>query len=444
MGMLKRLATAALALAMVFSLSACSGLDLDAESLMEAPSLTAEQAKLKEAISLVAGDGYSPKFPSNGEYSSAFMFYDIDGDGADEALAFYSVQDGSVKANILRFDGTDWRSQYEIPGAGNDVECVYFADVGDGFVSIVIKWESEIGIYHIDGNALDTVYSASCDGVVIYDMDRDGNDDIVMFSGSIFLRPNVRIMYSRDGKLMDPETVYINSRYSEIFSMEFGPMGNGQYGLFLEAEIHEGTYITEIITFDGTTADCYTVTRNVEYDEAGDEESAKVTLEMNESRGYYARTSPYVSCDIDGDGIVEIPVEIRRPGDVSVENGFYYLDYMRYDGTELSTVWHGFESAEDAFRISLPARWDEDITASKSSNENEYVFEKYDGTEIMRIKVMKSTEYRDIYDNTYSSLGKSMGTEYFLKITDEHGLSEFSDGIGMAERFEIIQKGVIE
>lgn len=438
MRLVKFLSMLIISLSMIFVFSACSGFSMDAESLMEAPLLTQEQAKLKEAISLVAGEDYTPKFPSNGEYSSAFMFYDLDGDEVDEALAFYSTADGKVKANLLKFSDNDWKSLYEIPGEGSSVEYVYFVQLGDGYESVAIKWESEIGIYHLGENTFDMVYSASCDGARIYDFDRNGNSEIAIFSGIMYLRPRVQIIYAKDGQLMNPAVANMTSRYDQIYNMEFGQIENGKYGLFIDSEIHEGNYITEVITFDGKEAVSHVVVNEVTYDEEGEETDSKIVLATNEAYGNLVRTAMSKCCDINSDGIIEIPAEIRQTWDVSLKDMCYRTDYLKYDGRQLQSVWHGLVGNFGDFRMAMPNELDEKILIKYSDIDSEYVFSKYDGSELMRIRKQGSDEYKDIYDTSFISLGNTMGTEFILKVTDENKLSEYLSTTKVAESFEVL------
>ena len=79
--------------AMFFCLafSGCTVFETDTEALMKPPVFTEEQEKLNSALANILGESYVLKYPENGETNSAFVFRDLDGDGTEEAMAFYSL-----------------------------------------------------------------------------------------------------------------------------------------------------------------------------------------------------------------------------------------------------------------------------------------------------------------------------------------------------------------
>ena len=113
----------ACALAMLL-LSSCAGADAGLEGLMLPPKLTSEQSELYSALETAAGtENLRLRYPKSGEGSSAFIFRDIDADGADEAIVFYSTQDSSAtRINILRKTAEKWVSVYDMKG--NDTSVV--------------------------------------------------------------------------------------------------------------------------------------------------------------------------------------------------------------------------------------------------------------------------------------------------------------------------------
>ena len=91
---------AAIILCVVFS--GCNVLEMDAEALIKPPVFTKEQEKLNAALTEVIGENYVLKYPETGEMNSAFIFKDLDGNGTEEAMAFYSLLDESTRINVLK------------------------------------------------------------------------------------------------------------------------------------------------------------------------------------------------------------------------------------------------------------------------------------------------------------------------------------------------------
>ena len=94
---------------------------------MQPPSLTEEQAKLNDALKSVIGDSFYLKYPMNEGSNSAFMFCDLDEDGTEEALAFYSVREdeNGTRINIMKNTGGSWTSVYEAAGYRRYFRCAF-------------------------------------------------------------------------------------------------------------------------------------------------------------------------------------------------------------------------------------------------------------------------------------------------------------------------------
>ena len=92
------------------------GIGSSVDTLLLPPMLSDEQEAIYTALTASAGSNISLVYPRWGAYRSAFVFYDLDMDGADEAVVFYDDVDdseNSVRANILHRENNGWRSVYD-------------------------------------------------------------------------------------------------------------------------------------------------------------------------------------------------------------------------------------------------------------------------------------------------------------------------------------------
>jgi len=135
-------------------LSSCSHMEFNAENLMIPPTLTAEQNKIRDALFDALGtSNVKFKYPKSGKYRSAFVLYDMDGDGKDEAMVFYDPQlgDSNVRVNILNQTDTGWVSTYDIGGKGSNIESIDFCKMTSvDTEDIVIAW-NQPGNNHPNG-----------------------------------------------------------------------------------------------------------------------------------------------------------------------------------------------------------------------------------------------------------------------------------------------------
>ncbi|MEG0018117.1 MAG: hypothetical protein RR724_05215, partial [Hydrogenoanaerobacterium sp.] len=131
-----------------FSLSSCMKLEFSAEALMDAPMLTPEQIEIREALYDGLGTrNVKFKYPKEGEYRSAFIMHDLNGDGDDEALVFYDPQIGENQtwAGVLTKTAAGWVLNGGRSGKGSNVDSVAFCKMtAQDEVNIVVGWSGGV------------------------------------------------------------------------------------------------------------------------------------------------------------------------------------------------------------------------------------------------------------------------------------------------------------
>ena len=104
----------ALLLACAVLFSSCSFFDFfTVDSLIRPPKLTGENALIEQAFEAAVGKDVMLVSPVSGEYRSAFIQYDLDRDGAEETLVFYTRNEAPNEAHLhfLKYDGYRWCDQ---------------------------------------------------------------------------------------------------------------------------------------------------------------------------------------------------------------------------------------------------------------------------------------------------------------------------------------------
>lgn len=98
---MKRIMALLLAAAL-FCLSGCSLTPTSMESLLSPPVRTEEQSEIYQALLSSVNTNISLVYPRSGEYTSAFVVEDIDGDGLEDALVFYQDQSQATSTTRLQ------------------------------------------------------------------------------------------------------------------------------------------------------------------------------------------------------------------------------------------------------------------------------------------------------------------------------------------------------
>ncbi|MBQ4486607.1 MAG: hypothetical protein II936_06335, partial [Oscillospiraceae bacterium] len=168
------------------------GLTGPIEGLLTPPVISDEQQAVYDALAADTEDNISLVYPRYGDNRSAFIFSDLDGDGNDEAIAFYrtSRDDSNVRVNIMKEENDAWRSVYDHSGRGTSVERVFFTEFSgkQRFMCIGYSYLTQIdktlSVYSFDGGALNEEYSDIYNKLEIVDINLDGGDDVVLINGN--------------------------------------------------------------------------------------------------------------------------------------------------------------------------------------------------------------------------------------------------------------------
>ena len=159
----KKMILAAVIAAALFLCSCSFGASID--TLLVPPSLGMEQEQIYNALQNAVGKDIKLQYPKTGDYLSAFILSDLDGDNENEALVFYtkmglSAAENGLRINVLDQDNDTWRSVCDIPAEGAEIERVIISPIGAyADAQIVIGY---------------SIVDQSDKGLVVYDYENGG------------------------------------------------------------------------------------------------------------------------------------------------------------------------------------------------------------------------------------------------------------------------------
>ncbi|MBQ2220779.1 MAG: hypothetical protein II419_03870, partial [Acidaminococcaceae bacterium] len=138
----KRIALAGLALAGALLLGGCSA-PSSAEELFTLPQLPLEYSDLSRQINALIEQGYEYASPTGGRNIQSVQMVDLDGDGDEEAVAFFrrSTDEKPLKIIVFSANGEKYERLCTIESSGTAVESVYYQDLtGDKQLEMVVGW----------------------------------------------------------------------------------------------------------------------------------------------------------------------------------------------------------------------------------------------------------------------------------------------------------------
>lgn len=376
-----KLIIAALLTPALYSCSFGSSID----NLMAPPKLSVEQEQIYSALTDATGSSISLKYPKSGRYLSAFIIEDIDGDGGSEAVVFYeknslTVEENTLRINILdQFDGK-WRSVCDTPADGAEIEKVIISKLGSNErVNIIIggsqinRSEKNVSIYNYLDGTVDRTFLASYSFIDVTDLDMDGENEFLLLSGSVTGSPAVAEAYKLDNDGKYPKySRELSGSFSEFDSLVYGEISGGRRGLYIDAISGTGVIQTDIIYMDSS--------------------GLNKVFETAEESLSTIRPAGCSSYDIDGDGILEIPVQTIAPGyeSVSESEQMKITNWLFVNSVnKLEQKFSSYYSINDGYIFIFPEKWHNNVTIKRDSVNDEIVFCAYDngqtGRELLRV-----------------------------------------------------------
>ena len=114
-------------------------------SLYRLPKLAGEYESLESQIDALLTNGAEYAAPTSGSNLQSVQMIDLDGDGSEEAVAFFrrASDKKPMKIYIFKADGDSYERYAVIEGASSQIYSVNYADLdGDGLKEILVGYKS--------------------------------------------------------------------------------------------------------------------------------------------------------------------------------------------------------------------------------------------------------------------------------------------------------------
>ncbi|MCD7812374.1 MAG: hypothetical protein LUG91_11155 [Ruminococcus sp.] len=420
----------AAALMLALSLCGCSfGSSID--NLMTPPKLSMEQEQIYNALTDAAGSSISLKYPKSGSYLSAFIVEDIDGDGGSEAIVFYeknslTVDENTLRINILdQFDG-QWRSVCDTPADGSEVEKVMISQLGSNDrvnviigSSLVNRSEKTVSIYNYSDGTIEKTFTSSYSFIDVTDLDGNGENEFLLLSGSTTGQAAAAEAYKLDDEGMYHKySCELSGSFTEFDSLVYGEIGDGQTGLYIDAVSGTGFIQTDIIYMDSS--------------------GLNKIFETQEESLSTVRPSGCNSYDVDGDGILEIPVQTIPPGyeDVSESEQMSITNWLYINSSgELEQKYSSYYSVNDGYIFIFPESWQNRVTVKRDAVNDEIVLCAYEndqtGRELLRLYCASDSASKEDRISVGYMLLRTKGEYTYLAYIPGYSETE-SDGLSLS------------
>lgn len=333
------------------------------DDLLLAPQPTKNFVALQEQLRKILDGGAIYAVPQTGQNRSTVQLVDLDGDGTEEAVAFF--RDSSTASTFTAYVFKKQQDAYvlsdSVSGHGLSVQSVEYPRLRpSGEKGIAISWGLEDGqscaLSLCDFNAKGKISTLLTTDYINYrfaDLTGDNTDELFLISSETGKGRSAALYEYQDGKVAELGRASVSHEAMSIVRLTVGFLEGGIPAIFAEERPDSGSgLMTDIFAYYNDQL--HNISQNTE---------------SGVSNGSYRAMSVYAT-DIDGDHVTELPQNILMQGfsDPTQPDALYLLDWYSYSADGIPrlkrTTYHNI-SEDWSFRF--PEEWRNRVTAVKDT-----------------------------------------------------------------------------
>ncbi|MCI9332132.1 MAG: VCBS repeat-containing protein [Oscillibacter sp.] len=357
--MTKRIRAFVAALALCGVLSGCSGfhMEFNPEALYALPELPAKYTELNARLNAILEDGAEYAAPTSGANIQPVQLTDLDGDGQQEAVAFFrkAEDEKPLKIYIFSAKGDSYERSAVIEGSGASVYSVVYSDLnGDGQTELIVGWRvsaelQTLSVYALaPGGPQELLRSVSYVRYASIDLDGDGLRELVVLHADEEGGGAADCYDWQKGALALQSPARISVTMAELSQqgrLTAGTLQGGTPALFVTGVTEQSGAVTDILAL-----------RNGEL----------TNIVLSEDTGVSREIAPFYNLypmDVNGDGWTEVPVPVSSGGTAP----FHRVDWRSFglDGVG-ETAESTYHCVEDGWYLQLPKAWVGRVEAERS------------------------------------------------------------------------------
>ena len=361
---------------LLLSASGC-GFSLSPSDLYSLPQLPAEYTELNNCLNQVMAEGAEYAAPVSGNNIQPVQLEDLNGDGEEEAVAFFrnASDERPLKIYIFTPRGQTYEQAAVIEGTGSSIYSVAYEDLDqDGWKELLVGWRvntdlQALSVYTLrSGEPEELISGTSYVKYAVNDLNQDGLWELVVLRADQEGN-GVADYYSwNNGELQPRISARITSTMAELSQqgrVKNGTLADGVPALFVTGVEESSWMATDVLTV-----------RNEEL----------VNILLSDVTGVSSEVAPFCFLypeDINGDSVTEVP----RPVSTQTEAGedgssSHRIDWYAFssDGTS-EVALRTYHCVEDGWYLTLPDSWIGQVGFSRTTgtDENTVTFSYLDG-----------------------------------------------------------------
>lgn len=389
------------------------------DQLLAPPELTGEMYPIAQALKESAGSGYKLEYPTAGVHRSAVVLEDINADAVFEAFAFYSTNDDemiNMHINVICQREGKWVSVANQTIVATGVETVEFCDLdGDGTEEILVGWEvngnseKQLSVFAFAGDSLVQKMLQPYTGFLCCDLDGNGVNKIFVHLLNTAERTNKATIYSYNGDGMAQTAgCGLDQNVKTASAPTLSVLSSGQKAVYID-EIKGVGAVTEVLFMS-----------------RGELINPLLDKETSNENTLTLRAANLSMADINGDGILEIPVASDLPNAAGGDEKLYYTNWSSFNGEKLSVKSVTVVNTVDGYYLSIPNNLVGSIAVLKDIENHRRSFYLYDsssgavGEMLMSVTATEAEDWKkgETGGKNLTEIYRNESTVFAASITD--------------------------
>lgn len=347
---------------MALTLAGCA-LTSPVEELYVPPQLPAEYKSLSLQIEAIQAQGAEYAAPTAGTNLQPVQLVDLDGDGVEEAVAFFrgGTEEKPLKIYIFKAVEDSYQQVAVIEGSGTAIHSIRYVDMdGDGRMELLVSWRvgtevqavgvQAMGVYSLENMEPVQLMVSPYARYEVVDLDDDGRLELVVLRGDgTETGGSVADCYDWDGSSLNlVSTAKLSVSVAQLQWMQIGKLEEGLTAMFVTGLEAESRATTDILIYS---------------------QGELTNIVLSNATGVSTESYRFLSLqptDINGDGVIEVPHPAQL---ISEQDEIYWKIYWRsYSSSGAAQIQATtYHNQAESWYLTLPEDWDWNFTVRQEN-----------------------------------------------------------------------------
>ncbi len=315
-----------------------------AREMFEKPEIPAQYSNLLTAIETIKSDNFEYVEPLSGLNRQPLQLMDLDGDGVDEGVALLRDTADAYKVCIYIFKQRSGAFELLdiIESEDDEIYTVSYSNLlGIGNFEVIVEWGQAglsyrpLSVYRVFENGAEEILNTESAQYSVSDVDQDGLNEFIVANLGY-----ADVYRAKGTELGREERVSLAEGSGEVLRIKSGGVADGQNGVYIECAAEDAGILTSlIISRDGQFVNAL-------------------------PNGVFCSVRALCE-DVNGDGIVEIPVTFTTEGKTTGLNKCYNWCVYTQNVGAIPTAFTYHSFSENWF-LAMPLSWSGAVTSRRT------------------------------------------------------------------------------